>query len=43
MGERDKPVGEVVPADESHSVQNGTIGWQPLSQPPHISRELTVD
>ncbi|MEU9919405.1 hypothetical protein [Streptomyces sp. NPDC051001] len=37
------PAGEVVPADESHSVQNGTIGWQALSHPPHVSRELTVD
>ncbi|MER7922285.1 hypothetical protein ABTY96_04005 [Streptomyces sp. NPDC096057] len=27
-----KPVGEVVRADESHSVQNGTIGWQALGQ-----------
>ncbi|MFG2350918.1 hypothetical protein [Streptomyces phaeochromogenes] len=25
-----KPVGEVVRADEAHSVQNGTIGWQAL-------------
>ncbi|MGX1914827.1 hypothetical protein ACWIID_39310 [Streptomyces phaeochromogenes] len=27
-----KPVGEVVRADEAHSVQNGTIGWQALGQ-----------
>ncbi|MDQ0784610.1 hypothetical protein QFZ64_000107 [Streptomyces sp. B3I8] len=27
-----KPAGEVVRADESHSVQNGTIGWQALGQ-----------
>jgi hypothetical protein len=27
-----KPVGEVVRADESHSVQNGTIGWQAQGQ-----------
>ncbi|MFH8491954.1 hypothetical protein [Streptomyces longisporoflavus] len=27
-----KPAGEVVRADESHSVQNGTIGWQALGR-----------
>ncbi|MFB6784398.1 hypothetical protein ACFCX0_45835 [Streptomyces sp. NPDC056352] len=27
-----KPAGEVVRADEAHSVQNGTIGWQALGQ-----------
>ncbi|MGQ4365455.1 hypothetical protein [Streptomyces sp. SAS_272] len=27
-----KPVGEVVRADEAHSVQNGTIDWQALGQ-----------
>ncbi|WP_329390208.1 hypothetical protein OG625_38540 [Streptomyces sp. NBC_01351] len=27
-----KPAGEVVRADEAHSVQNGTIGWQALGR-----------
>jgi hypothetical protein len=27
-----KPAGEVVRADEAHSVRNGTIGWQALGQ-----------
>ncbi|MGW7063604.1 hypothetical protein ACWGHM_34605 [Streptomyces sp. NPDC054904] len=27
-----KPAGEVVRADEAHSVQNGTIAWQALGQ-----------
>jgi hypothetical protein len=27
-----KPAGEVVRADEGHSVQSGTIGWQALGQ-----------
>ncbi|MEU0969890.1 hypothetical protein ABZ357_32440 [Streptomyces sp. NPDC005917] len=27
-----KPADEVVRADEAHSVQNGTIGWQALDQ-----------
>ncbi|MFG2480805.1 hypothetical protein [Streptomyces fagopyri] len=27
-----EPAGEVVRADEAHSVQSGTIGWQALGQ-----------
>ncbi|MBB6350928.1 hypothetical protein FHU36_007500 [Nonomuraea muscovyensis] len=27
-----QPAGEVVRADETHSVQSGTIGWQALGQ-----------
>ncbi|MGY5036593.1 hypothetical protein ACWC9U_38645 [Streptomyces sp. 900116325] len=34
-----KPVGEVVRADEAHSVQNGTIAWQALGQKPSTARE----
>lgn len=37
-----KPVGEVVRADEARPVQNGTVGWQVLGQPPHVPRELTA-
>ncbi|AYV32998.1 MULTISPECIES: hypothetical protein [Streptomyces] len=27
-----KPVGQVIRADETHSVQNGTIAWQALGR-----------
>ncbi|UUU36737.1 hypothetical protein JIX56_46900 [Streptomyces sp. CA-210063] len=37
-----KSAGEVVRADEAHSVQNGTIGWQALGQPSPVPRELTA-
>lgn len=38
-----KPAGEVVRADEAHSVQSGTIGWQALGQPPQPPAEMTAD
>lgn len=38
-----KPAGEVVRADEAHSVQNGTAGWQALGQLQPVNGELTAD
>ncbi|MEU0946645.1 hypothetical protein ABZ379_28435 [Streptomyces canus] len=38
-----KPAGEVVRADETHSVRNGSIDRQALGQPPYLSGELTAD
>ncbi|WP_406116379.1 IS21 family transposase [Streptomyces sp. NBC_01014] len=38
-----KPAGEVVRADEAHSVQNGTAGWQAFGQLQPVPRELTAD
>ncbi|GHH25689.1 hypothetical protein [Streptomyces lanatus] len=38
-----KPVGEIVRADEAHSVQSGTIVWQALGQQPTAARESTGD
>ncbi|MBM7442617.1 hypothetical protein [Streptomyces sp. HB132] len=38
-----EPAGEVVRADEAHSVQNGTAGWQALGQLQPVPGELPAD
>jgi hypothetical protein len=38
-----KPVGEVVRADEAHSVQSGTIAWKALRQQSTAARESKAD